>query len=160
MSYKAREPPAGRFVQTCGEAIERRSMTEGKTVRELREEIGLSLAELAEGMRVSERDLMLLESSGQKYLGLDLKWFALITEPYGYNKVFWYPPEKAVREREWAIGVLDALAMLADALDSEPLLAVLGDAIAGAREELDGCRDLRANFERQEEQIRFETVED
>jgi transcriptional regulator with XRE-family HTH domain len=158
---KARGPPAGRFVQTCGEAIERRSMTEEKTVRELREEIGLSLEELAEGMQVSERDLMKLESSGQKYLGLDPEWFALITEPYGYNKVFWYPPEKAIEEWEGALNLLRGLTdFVRNTLTSEPLLAILGDATTRAQEELDGCRDLLRNFERQEEQIKSETIED
>ncbi len=113
-------------------------MTEAKTVAELREQHGLSREELAEGMRVSERDLMLLEASGQKYFGLDREWFALIAEPYGYDKVFWYPPEKAVAEWERAIAFLEGFAVLAEALDSEPLITVLGDAICGAREELDG----------------------
>ncbi|MCA1719036.1 MAG: helix-turn-helix domain-containing protein [Actinobacteria bacterium] len=126
----------------------------------MREEHGLTVEELAEGMRVSPQDLMLLESSGQKYLGLDREWFALLAEPYGYNKVFWYPPEKAVSEWERAIGILKAFAVLTEALDSEPLIAILGDAIDVAREELDGCRDLLANFERQEEQIRFEKAQD
>lgn len=133
---------------------------EEKTVRELREKHGLSVEELAEGMRISERDLMLLESSGQKYYGLNVEWFALLAEPYGYNKVFWYPPEKAVAEWERAITFLEGFAVLAEALDSEPLIAALGDAIYGAREELDGCRDLLKNFERQEEQIRIETARD
>jgi transcriptional regulator with XRE-family HTH domain len=131
-------------------------MGEEKTVRELRQEHGLSLAELAEGMKITERDLMLLESSGQKYLGLDREWYALIAEPYGYNKVFWYPPDRAVEEWERTINILQALLVLAENLDTEPLMVALVDAIQGAQEELDGCRDLLANFERQEEQIRSE----
>ncbi len=115
---------------------------EEKTVGELRQGHGLSVEELAEGMRISERDLMLLEASGQKYYALDVEWFALLAEPYGYNKVFWYPPEKAVREWERAIGILEALGVMADALDSEPLLAILGDALGQAGLELDGCREL------------------
>lgn len=133
--------------------------TAGKTVRELRKEHGLTREELAEGMRISERDLMKLESSGQRYRSLDREWFALVAEPYGYDKVFWYPPEKAVWEWERAIDLLKALGTLAEAVDSEPLVVAITDAIHGAREELDGCRDLLANFERQEEQIRSETVE-
>ncbi len=35
-----------------------------------------------------------------------------------------------------AVGVLEAFGVLAEALDSEPLVAVIGDAICGAREEL------------------------
>jgi hypothetical protein len=58
------------------------------------------------------------------------------------------------------LGIIKAFAVLAEALDSEPLITILGDAIDGSREELDGCRDLLANFERQEEQIRFETAQD
>ncbi len=132
--------------------------SEEKTVGELREEHGLTIEELAEGMRISERDLMLLEYSGQRYYALDREWYALIAEPYGYNKVFWYPPAKAVSEWERAIRLLDGFAVMAEALDSEPLLAILGDAISVAREELKGCQRLRENFERQEEQIRSETV--
>jgi hypothetical protein len=74
--------------------------------------------------------------------------------------VFWYPPEKAVSEWERAIGILEALAVIAEALDSEPLNAVLGDAIGRAALELDGCRELLADFERQEEHTRFETAQD
>ncbi|MBA3473475.1 MAG: helix-turn-helix transcriptional regulator, partial [Rubrobacter sp.] len=129
----------GRFFE------ERRSMTEEKTVRELREEIGLSIEELAEGMRISERDLMKLEHSGQKYYGLDREWFALLAEPYFYNKVFWYPPEKAIGEWERAIGILEAFAVMAEKLDSEPLIAILGDATARAWLEHDGCRELLYN---------------
>jgi transcriptional regulator with XRE-family HTH domain len=135
-------------------------MTEEKTVGEWREEHGLTVEELAEGMGVSPRDLSLLESSGQEYYGLDPEWFALLAEPYGYNKVFWCPPEKAVREWERAIGILEAFGVLAEALDSEPLIAILGDAIGRVAPELDGCRELLADFERQEEQIRFETAQD
>jgi hypothetical protein len=134
-------------------------MTEEKTVREWREELGLSIGELAEGMRVSERDLMLLESSGQKYYGLDQEWFALLAEPYGYNKVFWYPPEKAVSEWERAIKILEGFSVMAEALDSEPLIAILGDAICRAQLELDGCRELLDSFERQEEHIKYETAQ-
>ena len=57
-------------------------MTEEKTVAEWREELGLTREELAEGMQVSPRDLTLLECSGQKYYGLDQKWFALLAKPY------------------------------------------------------------------------------
>jgi len=136
-------------------------MTEGKTLGQLCKEVGMTLEELAEGMKVSERDLMLLESSGQKYLGLDPEWFALLTERYGYEKVFWYPPEKAVREWEMALRLLNGFTELAcNTLDSEPLIAILGDATTRAQQELAGCRELLANFERQEEQIRSEMVED
>jgi hypothetical protein len=46
--------------------------------------------------------------------------------------VFWYLPEKVVSEWERAIGILEALAVMAEALDSEPLIAILGDAIGRA----------------------------
>lgn len=49
--------------------------------------------------------------------------------------------------------------MACNILDNQALTAILGDADTRAREELAGCRDLLENFERQEEQIRFETVE-
>ncbi len=67
-------------LQTTGRiSRERRDMlSEEKTVRELRDEHGLTVEELAEGMRISERDLMLLEASGQKYYALDVEWFALL----------------------------------------------------------------------------------
>ncbi len=83
----------------------------------------------------------------------------LLAEPYGYNKVFWYPPEKAVEAWERAIGILEAFAVMAEKLDSERLIAILGDALGQAGLELDGCRELLDNFERQEERIRFETAQ-
>jgi hypothetical protein len=74
--------------------------------------------------------------------------------------VSWYPPEKAVSEWQRAIRILESFSVMAEALDLEPLLAILGDATARAGLELNGCRELLDNFERQEEQIRFETAQD
>lgn len=132
----------------------------GKTVAELREEYGLSREDLARGMDVSVRDLEMLEASGQRYHGLNPEWFVLLTEPYGHNRAFWYPPAKAIEEWKRAITILEGFTTLAFSLESDPLMAVLGDALAGAREELDGCRDLLANFERQEERVRIEAARD
>ena len=132
----------------------------GKTVAELREEHGITREELAAGMSVSVRDLEMLEASGQRYHSLDPEWFVPVADLYGYEKVFWYPPAKAVKEWSRAITILDGFVVLAGSLDSEPLIAVLGDALAGAREELDGCRDLLKNFERQGGRVRAEAARD
>jgi hypothetical protein len=115
-------------------------MTEGKTVGQLSEEHGLTLAELAGEMEISERDLMLLESSGQKYLGLGWEWRVPVAKLFGEHKVFWYPPQEAVEEWKRAVGVLDGLIGAAEAMDSEPLTLSLSEAIVWARQELDGCR--------------------
>lgn len=136
-------------------------MTGEKTVAEWREEHGLSVEELARDMQVSERALMKLEHSGQMYPGFDREWGVPVSETYGYEKVFWYEPERAVAEWERALRLLDGFAYIASSvLDHEPLIAIIGDATTRARQELDGCRELLDNFERQEEQIRFETAQD
>lgn len=75
------------------------------------------------------------------------------------EKVFWYEPEKAVREWEQALGYLRAFAEMADRVaNNEPLITALGDAMTRAHRELKDCRKLLADFEAQEEQIRSETV--
>ncbi len=136
-------------------------MTEEKTVRELREEHGLTVEEMAQELRISERDLMKLEHSGQTYLGYDREWRVPVSERYGMEKVFWYEPAEAVREWEQALRFLDGFAYMAsEVLNHEPLITILGDATTRARRELKDCRALAADFERQEERIRFETAQD
>ncbi len=136
-------------------------MNEEKTILELREEHGLTIEEMAREMGISERDLMKLEHSGQTYLGYDREWVVPVSERYGMEKVFWYEPAEAVRQWEEALRFLDGfIYMASNVLDHEPLITILGDATRRARRELKDCRALLADFERQEEQIRFETAQD
>ena len=64
-----------------------------------------------------------------------------------------------MREWETALRLLSGFTEQAcNTLDSEPLIAILGDATTRAQQELADCREILANLERQEEQIRSETV--
>jgi transcriptional regulator with XRE-family HTH domain len=136
-------------------------MSEEKTVRELREEYGLSVEELAQRLEVSERTVMLLESSGQTYSSFNVEWGVPVSERYGLEKVFWLEPAEAVRQWEEALRFLDGFIYMAShVLDHEPLITILGDAATRARQELNGCRELLDSFEAQEGQIRFETAQD
>jgi transcriptional regulator with XRE-family HTH domain len=119
-----------------------------KTLREWREELGLSALELADSMQVSERTVRLLEDSGQTYPAFDVEWGVPISERYGYGKVFWLEPAEAVREWEAALKLLDGVTTMAsDILDNQALIAILGDAVTRAREELADCQALQERFE-------------
>lgn len=62
-------------------------MTE-KTLGEWREDLGLTVEEVARHMQVTERTVMKLEHSGQTYPGFDVEWGVPVLERYGYEKVF------------------------------------------------------------------------
>jgi hypothetical protein len=123
--------------------------------------LGLSVEEVARLMEVTERKVMLLEYSGQTYSSFNVEWGIPVSERYGLEKVFWLEPAEAVRQWEEALRLLDGFVYMASSVqDHEPLITILGDAGTRARAELVGCRTLLENFERQEEQIRFETAQD
>jgi transcriptional regulator with XRE-family HTH domain len=126
-------------------------MTE-KTIGEWREELGLTREEVARDMQISERALLLLESSGQTYPGFDEEWGVPVSDSYGLEKVFWLELGEAVKEWDAALKLLGAFTdMACNTPDNQALTAILGDATTRAREELAGCRALLENFQRQEE---------
>jgi hypothetical protein len=126
-----------------------------KTLKELREEMGLDLGQLDEAMEVPPGTTHKLEALGVTYPDLliveDDVWVVPYSETFGEWKNFWYLPEEAVEKWSEAVQVLDGLYGVADGLDSLPLMKVFAMAQEMCREELAGSRELLKKFRRLEE---------
>jgi hypothetical protein len=130
-------------------------MTEQKTLKELREEMGLGKGELDDAMEVLRGTTHKLEALEVTYPDLLVKeervWVVPYSERFGERKHFWLEPEEAVAKWTQAAGVLERLYGVAEVLDNLPLQTALATAEEMCWEELAGSRELLKGFRRLEE---------
>jgi hypothetical protein len=130
-------------------------MTEQKTLKELREEVGLGLGDLDEAMDVPLGTTHHLEALGVTYPDLlvveERAWVVPYSETFGEWKKFWFTPEKAVDKWREAVRALAGMYGVAEALDNLALQTALTMALANSREELAGSIELLRKSRRREE---------
>jgi hypothetical protein len=126
-----------------------------KTLKELREEMGLGLGQLDDAMQVPPGTTHKLEALGVTYPDIlvveDDVWVVPYSETFGEWKDFWFVPEEAVEKWREAVRVLEGMWGVADALDNLALRTALEEAKAKCREELAGSIELLGKFRRRDE---------